>query len=157
MERDNPSERCPADVPYANGACPAARCMPDKPSRGILSWQSSEKTREILRSRHRSLSRERVLLSSPHVMSTTRVMSMMARSLPTPLAARRGVVVGRSSGWEEDHVVVITKRHELQAPEPDHCAETKWSCHPKLTRNGGCDAQMPPTWCANCRYKKRWF
>jgi cytochrome c oxidase assembly factor CtaG len=26
-----------------------------------------------------------------------------------PLATRRGVTVGQSSGWEEDHVVVVTQ------------------------------------------------
>jgi hypothetical protein len=48
---------------------------------------------------------------------------------PTPLAAQKGVAVGRSSRWEEDHVVVVTQRHELQAPEPDHRTERKWSYH----------------------------
>jgi hypothetical protein len=61
-----------------------------------------------------------------------------------PLVARRGVAVGRSSRWEEDHVVVMTERHKLQALEPDHRAEAKWSCHLKLVRNGGHDAQTNP-------------
>jgi hypothetical protein len=30
------------------------------------------------------------------------------------------VPVGRVPGREEDHVVVVAKRHELQAPKPDH-------------------------------------
>jgi hypothetical protein len=61
-----------------------------------------------------------------------------------PLAVRRGVAVRQRSRWEEDHIIVVTQRHELQAPKPDHRAEMKWSCHPKLTRNGGCDVQTQP-------------
>jgi hypothetical protein len=30
------------------------------------------------------------------------------------------VPVGRVSGREEDHVVAVAKRHELQTPKPDH-------------------------------------
>jgi hypothetical protein len=30
------------------------------------------------------------------------------------------ILIGRVPGWEEDHIVAITKRHELQTPEPDH-------------------------------------
>jgi hypothetical protein len=29
------------------------------------------------------------------------------------------------SGREEDHVIAIAKRHELQAPKPDHRSERK--------------------------------
>jgi hypothetical protein len=30
------------------------------------------------------------------------------------------VFVSRVSGQEEDHVVAVAKRHELQTPKPDH-------------------------------------
>jgi hypothetical protein len=30
------------------------------------------------------------------------------------------VLIGRVSRREEDHVVTVAKRHELQAPKPDH-------------------------------------
>jgi hypothetical protein len=95
----------------------------------------------------------RVLSHPPRAMSMTRAMTMLAWMPPMPLAVRRGVAVGRSPGWE-DHVVVITQRHELQVPKPDHRAEMKWSCHPKLARNGGCDVQTTPTWRTNYRCKK---
>jgi hypothetical protein len=98
----------------------------------------------------------RVLSCPPHAMSMMRVVTMMARLPPTPLTVRRGVAIGQSSGWEEDHVVVVIQRYELQAPELDHHTERKWSCHPKLVGNDGCDAQTAPTWCANCWCKKRW-
>jgi hypothetical protein len=30
-------------------------------------------------------------------------------------------------GREEDHVVAVAKRYELQAPEPDHHGQWKWT------------------------------
>jgi hypothetical protein len=37
------------------------------------------------------------------------------------------VAVGRVSRREEDYVVAVTKRHEIQAPKPDHCGQWKWT------------------------------
>jgi hypothetical protein len=42
-----------------------------------------------------------------------RMVTTMAWLSPTLLAAQEGVVVGRSSRWEEDHVIGVTQRHEL--------------------------------------------
>jgi hypothetical protein len=151
VEHDGPPERCPANAPCAIGAFPVARSMPD---RSLVRDPIPIAEREDSESLGSCPGPKAGMGAFPHlprVMSTTRAMIMMARTPPTPLATRRGVAVGRSSGWEEDHVVVVTQRHELQAPEPDHCAETKWSCHLKLARNGGCVAQTPPTWHTNCR------
>jgi hypothetical protein len=36
------------------------------------------------------------------------------------------VAVGWVPGREEDHVVAMVKRHELQAPKPDHRGQRKW-------------------------------
>jgi hypothetical protein len=36
------------------------------------------------------------------------------------------VAVGRVPRREEDHVIAMAKRHELQAPKPDHCGQRKW-------------------------------
>jgi hypothetical protein len=36
------------------------------------------------------------------------------------------VTVGRVPGREEDHVVAVAKRHELQAPKPNHCGQREW-------------------------------
>jgi hypothetical protein len=44
-----------------------------------------------------------------------RMVTMMAWLSPTLLAAWGRVIVGRSFGWEEDHVIGVTQRHELQA------------------------------------------
>jgi hypothetical protein len=37
------------------------------------------------------------------------------------------VTVGWVARREEDHVVAVAKRHELQAPKPDHCGQRKWT------------------------------
>jgi hypothetical protein len=41
----------------------------------------------------------------------------------------RGLVVpvGRVPGREEDHVVAVAKRHEFQAPKPDHRGQREWT------------------------------
>jgi hypothetical protein len=36
------------------------------------------------------------------------------------------VPVGLVPGWEEDHVVAVAKRHELQAPKLDHRGQREW-------------------------------
>jgi hypothetical protein len=37
------------------------------------------------------------------------------------------VPVGRVPGREEDHVVAVAKRHELQTPKPDHPGQREWT------------------------------
>jgi hypothetical protein len=37
------------------------------------------------------------------------------------------VTVGWVPGREEDHVIVMAKRHELEAPKPDHRGQQKWT------------------------------
>jgi hypothetical protein len=47
------------------------------------------------------------------------------------------VAVGWVSGREEDHVVAIAKRHELQALKPNHRGQQKWTfgvSHPEKWR-----------------------
>jgi len=72
--------------------------------------------------------------------------------LPTPLLGRGGVVVrtsrspqscwrNASSTWsfdrEQDHVVAKAGRHELKAPEPNHCgARNRQNESGHLERNG---------------------
>jgi hypothetical protein len=62
-------------------------------------------------------------------MMATLVMPSPGRSSPagTVILAQRFptlgefvVMVSWVSGWKEDHVVAVAKRHELQAPKPDH-------------------------------------
>jgi hypothetical protein len=48
---------------------------------------------------------------------------LMRATVPVQCSPRLGelmVAVGWVSGREEDHVIDIAKRHELQAPKPDH-------------------------------------
>jgi hypothetical protein len=50
--------------------------------------------------------------------------------IPTQHSPRLGefvVTVGRVPRWEEDHVIAVAKRHELQAPKPDHCGQREWT------------------------------
>jgi hypothetical protein len=37
------------------------------------------------------------------------------------------VPVGRVPGREEDHVLAVAKRHELQASKPDHGGQREWT------------------------------
>jgi hypothetical protein len=37
------------------------------------------------------------------------------------------VTVGRVPGREEDYVIAVAKRHELQAPELDHRGQQEWT------------------------------
>jgi hypothetical protein len=63
-------------------------------------------------------------------------------------------MVGWVPGREEDHVIAVAKRHELQAPKPDHRGQWKWTfgvCHPKKWWESDVGMQRPPTWRANCR------
>jgi hypothetical protein len=54
----------------------------------------------------------------------------------------------------EDQVIAVAKRHELQAPKPDHRSERKRMfgvSYPEKRQENDIDTQRPPTWCANCR------
>jgi hypothetical protein len=56
-------------------------------------------------------------------------MCLARASVPTQRSPRLRelvVAVGRVPGREEDHVVAMAKRHELQAPKPDHRGQRKW-------------------------------
>jgi hypothetical protein len=56
------------------------------------------------------------------------------------------VTVGWAPGREEDHVVVVAKRHELQAPKPDHRGQRKWTfgaSHPEKWRENDVGTQRP--------------
>jgi hypothetical protein len=64
------------------------------------------------------------------------------------------VVVGWVSGWEEDHVIVVTEGHELQTPKLDHRSQRKWTfgvSHPEEWWENDVDTRRAPTWRANCR------
>jgi hypothetical protein len=50
-------------------------------------------------------------------------MCLMRATVPAQRSPRlRELMVanGWVPGWEEDHVIAVAKRHELQAPKPDH-------------------------------------
>jgi hypothetical protein len=56
------------------------------------------------------------------------------------------VAVGWVSGREEDHVVAMAKRHELQTPKPDHRRQRKWMfgvSHPEKWRENDVGTQCP--------------
>jgi hypothetical protein len=48
----------------------------------------------------------------------------------------------------------VAKRHELQAPKPDHRGQRKWTfrvSHPEKMAGKRCWHATSPTWRANCR------
>jgi hypothetical protein len=58
------------------------------------------------------------------------------------------VTVGRVPRREEDHVIAVAKRHELQAPKPDHRGQRKWMfgvSHPEEWRENDVRMQRPPS------------
>jgi hypothetical protein len=64
------------------------------------------------------------------------------------------IAVSQVSRREEDHVIAIAKRHELQALKPDHCSERKRMFevnHPEKWVEIDVVTQQAPTWRANCR------
>jgi hypothetical protein len=63
-------------------------------------------------------------MSSPGGTCLTRATVLAQRS---PRLGELMVTVGWVPGWEEDHVVAVAKRHELQAPKPDHRGQQKWT------------------------------
>jgi hypothetical protein len=69
--------------------------------------------------------------------------------MPAQRSARLGelvVTVGRLPGREDDHVVAVAKRHELQAPKSDHRGQREWTfgvSHPEKWRENDVDTQHP--------------
>jgi hypothetical protein len=61
---------------------------------------------------------------SPGGTSLTRATVPAQRS---PRLRELMVAVGWVSGREEDHVIAVAKRRELQAPKPDHRGQRKWT------------------------------
>jgi hypothetical protein len=56
------------------------------------------------------------------------------------------VTIGRVPGQEEDHVVAMARRHELQAPKPDQRGQREWTfgvSHPKKWRESDIGTQRP--------------
>jgi hypothetical protein len=56
------------------------------------------------------------------------------------------VIVGWVPGQEEDHVVAVVKRHELQAPKPDHRGQRKCTfgvSYPEEWRENDVGTQRP--------------
>jgi hypothetical protein len=50
--------------------------------------------------------------------------------IPAECSPRLGeleILIGRVPGREEDHVVAVAKRHELQASEPNHRGQREWT------------------------------
>jgi hypothetical protein len=80
---------------------------------------------------------------SPSGMSLTRV------TVPAQCSPRLGelmVTVGWVSRREKDHVIAVAKRHELQAPKPDHHGQQKWTfgvSHPEKWRENDVGTQRP--------------
>jgi hypothetical protein len=56
------------------------------------------------------------------------------------------VTVGWVPGREEDHVIAVAKRHELQASKPDHRGQQKWTfgvSHPEEWQENDVGTQRP--------------
>jgi hypothetical protein len=56
------------------------------------------------------------------------------------------VTIGWVPGREEDHVIAVAKRHELQAPKLDHRGQRKWTfevSHPEKWRENDVGTQRP--------------
>jgi hypothetical protein len=62
-------------------------------------------------------------------------------TVPAERSPRLGelvILVGRVPGQEEDHIVAMAKRHELQTPKPDHRGQQDWVLGVShLGKNGG--------------------
>jgi hypothetical protein len=81
--------------------------------------------------------------SSPGCMSLTRAMVPAQRS---PRLGELVVTVGRVSRREEDYVIAVAERHELQAPKPDHHGQRKWTfgiSHLEKWQENDVDTQRP--------------
>jgi hypothetical protein len=82
-------------------------------------------------------------MPSPCCMSLTRAMVPVQRS---PWLGELMVTVGWVSGREEDHVIAVAERHELQAPKLDYRAQQKWmfrASHPEKWWENDVDTQRP--------------
>jgi hypothetical protein len=82
-------------------------------------------------------------MPSPSCTSPTRAMVPAQRS---PWLGELVVAFGWVSRWEEDHVIAVAERHELQAPKPDHRGQQKWTFgvgHPEKWRENDVDMQRP--------------
>jgi hypothetical protein len=80
---------------------------------------------------------------SPGCTSPMRAMVLAQRS---PLLGELVVAVGWVSGREEDRVIAVAERHELQAPKPDHRGQRKWTfgvSHPEKWWENDVDTQRP--------------
>jgi hypothetical protein len=70
-------------------------------------------------------------------------------TIPVQRSPRLGelvVRVGQVPRWEEDHVIAVAKRHELQTPKPDHRGQRERAfrdSHPKKWRENGVGTQLP--------------
>jgi hypothetical protein len=75
--------------------------------------------------------------------------SRLRAMVPVQCSPRLGelvIPVGRVSGREEDHVVAVAKRHELQTPKPDHRGQWERSFgvnHLGKWRENDVDTQRP--------------
>jgi hypothetical protein len=73
----------------------------------------------------------------------------MRTTIPAQRSPRLGelvVTVSRVPRREEDHVVGMAKRHELQAPKPDHRGQREWTfrvSHPEKWRENNVGTQRP--------------
>jgi hypothetical protein len=72
----------------------------------------------------------------------------------SPALGELVVMVSWVSGREDDHVIAVAKRHELQAPKLDHRSKRKRMfrvSHPEKWQESDVDTQRTPTWRANYR------
>jgi hypothetical protein len=74
---------------------------------------------------------------------------LMRATIPAQCSPRLGelvVTVGRVPRREKDHVVVVAKRYELQAPKPDHRGQREWMfgvSHPEKWWENDVGTQRP--------------
>jgi hypothetical protein len=64
----------------------------------------------------------------------------------SPALGELVVIVSWVSGREEDHVVAVAQRHELQAPKSDHRSQRKWTfrvSHLEERQENDVDTQRP--------------
>jgi hypothetical protein len=82
-------------------------------------------------------------MPSPSGACLARAMVPVQRS---PRLGELVVTVSRVPGREEDHVIAVAKRHELQAPKPDHRGQREWMfgvSHPEEWRKNDVGTQCP--------------
>jgi hypothetical protein len=79
---------------------------------------------------------------------------MVVPAQRSPRLGELVVMVSQVPRREEDHVVVVSKGHELQTPKPDHRSQWKWMfgvSHLEKWRESDVGTRRPPTWRANYR------